>query len=106
MVTAHLAVDISARCEAEGEGREQDRAEAVCCPASGSLESLQPTTDLASGRAPNLKADTDTQALRTQTSTLHSLPLPCFPSWFFPLLHFFFKQSPTFSSLPGSVALW
>lgn len=41
MVTAYLAVDVSARCEAEGEGRERtNRAGAVCCPASGSLERL------------------------------------------------------------------
>lgn len=64
-VTTHLTVDISTRCEAEGEGKRGTGLRLSACPALGLLESLQPMTDLASGSSPDLKADVDTQALRT-----------------------------------------
>lgn len=64
-VTAHLPVDISTRCEAEGEGEGGTGLRLSACPALGLLESLQPMTDQASGSSPDLKADVDSQALRT-----------------------------------------
>lgn len=100
MVTAHLTVDISTRCEAEGEGKGGTGLRLSACPALGLLESLQPMTDLASGSSPDLKADVDTQALRTRL-------LPC--SWLF-----YPPSPPVFpitslkkkkSALPGSVSL-
>lgn len=70
MVPAHLAVDISARCEAEGEGREQTGLglSAVSCRIPGKSSANNSSGLWEGSKSESRKQIADTQALQTRAA--------------------------------------